>query len=248
MLFFITKNNAEFEIACCFGILGIAFITGIVGFVISLVRRRQKNEGLIWANSARMLGLQLEPLNQAMLSDIDKIRNRFGANIQMQGNTTAQAMFGQYAGCEVRVWIRQEKYMNPGIKAPIIIFHTCCLAKFSNRRGLRFLISRKNAFSSLISSIAGGQVFQIGYEPFDRLYQIEGNEPIQIRSVLAHRASDLKVVAQRFAEFSGSNWSIGANETQVFAETKGMVIGAHRISDGLSLVADIANRFGKALE
>ncbi len=246
MLLFLAKNNAGYEIACCFGVFGIIFVVGIMALVVTIVRRRQTNNGHIWANSARMLGLQLEPPNQAMLSDLDKIRNRIGADVQMQGNTTAQPMFGQFARCEVRVWIRQEKYTRPGMGVPSIIFHTCCSAKFIERPGLQFLIRRKNAAGSFINAISGGS-FQVGYGDFDRLYQTEGSDPLQIQTVLAHRAGDGRAVAEQFVAAAGSSWSVGANGEQVVAEIKGMVLDTNQIADGLRIVTDLAKRFEAAL-
>ena len=236
----LVSNMFILGLTCLVMFLVLFFIIAASWLVVWLMKKRQRKNGQVWSHSAQMLGLQLDSPSKQNLSDFDKIRDKFGANVKPENGLTTQTMSGQFGGRDVKVWIRQYRYKSNYTDAQTRQYYTCCRAEYKKKEGLQFSVRRRDLKRSVVSEIVGKQTFTLNYKPFDNVYIISGSNPQLIYSLLTKQTDNKQSIAEYLIYFANSDWKISLNEGEAYAEVKGMVLEAGRISEGLQIVTEIA--------
>ena len=75
-----------------------------------------------------------------------------------------------------------DKHGEPGYQSEHMT--TRLRAPFVNPDGLRFMVRREGVFEN-IGKLVGMQDIRVGYEPFDRMFLVQGSDPDTIKKLLA---------------------------------------------------------------
>lgn len=251
MILFFISDFAMFVILAFFLVVFFVLVIGIIAAMVIYKKRKQNRDGKIWANTAAQLGLNISPPNFQMLSDLDKLRYRAGADVKIDPKTitTAQPLYGNYYGRAVEVVIRQRRVSSDvdiyGIERRY--YTTCCEAVFQNRKNLDFQIISNNYGNFMSRALIGGSQLKIGLPQFDKNFIVRGNDLQQINTLLNAKSGDNRAVAERFAAHLSGNWVIQTDEKKVVIKFDGMVLDAASLSHALGAATELAMRVETAL-